>query len=144
MTGGLYDRAVLRLAAASADWPPLAAPAHRATRTSRVCGSTVTVDLDLDGEGRIGAIGLSLHACALGQASAAVLARHAAGQDAGAIEAALGDLRAMLTAPGSADGDAAIDPVWPELATLAVGRDYPARHGAILLPFETALAALAS
>ena len=82
-------------------------------------------------------IGLRVRACAVGQAAAAIFARAAPGRDAAEIEAAHGVLAAWLAEGGN-------PPDWPGLAALAEARGFPARHGAIMLPWTAARDALSS
>ncbi|MBV9930980.1 MAG: iron-sulfur cluster assembly scaffold protein [Alphaproteobacteria bacterium] len=137
MSSTLYSRDILRLAASIPHLGRLEAPHGAAERTSKVCGSRVTVDVALDGEGRIAALGLEVKACALGQASAALLGAEALGQSeaqlAGARDALAAYLRGERDDPGA----------WPGLAVFAAAQTYAARHAAILLPFEAAAAAVA-
>lgn len=135
MSAALYNRDILALAVATADFPPLDAPRHRVSARAPLCGSAIILDLDTDEAGRIAGVGLHVEACALGQASAALLARHAAGQGLAEIRAT----RDAMVAWFKGEGD---EPRWPGFALLAPARDYPARHGAILLPFDAAIAAL--
>jgi len=136
MSGSLYSIDVLRMAARVADFPPLAEPDAAEERRSPTCGSRMTVTLQLNADGRIAAIGLDAKACALGQAAAAILARGVVGVDHAALAAATEGWRAYLA------GDNEALPDWPDLALLAAGRDYPARHPSMKLAFEAALAAL--
>ncbi len=78
---------------------------------------------------------MHVEACALGQASAALLARHAPGRGLSEIRAARGAIAGWFAGESAA-------PDWPGFDLLAPARDYPARHGAILLPFDAAIAAL--
>lgn len=133
----LYTPEMLGLAVELAEWPPLDSPARRAEVRSPTCGSTLAMDLSLDRDGRIDRLGMRVRACAVGQASAAIFARHAAGRDAGQIKLALAKLEAWLDDQGPA-------PDWPDLVMVAAARDYPARHGALLLPWRAAAAALSS
>ncbi|HEU4651716.1 MAG TPA: iron-sulfur cluster assembly scaffold protein, partial [Croceibacterium sp.] len=94
-------------------------------------------DLALDAGGRIGALGLRVRACAVGQASAAIFARHATGRDLADLRRALAALEAWLGGEGPI-------PDWPDLAIVAPAHAYPARHGAMLLPWKAAVAALSS
>lgn len=135
MSAALYNRDILALAVATADFPPLDAPRHRVSARAPLCGSAIILHLDTDEAGRIAGVGLHVEACALGQASAALLARHAAGQGLAEIRAT----RDAMAAWFKGEGD---EPRWPGFALLAPARDYPARHGAILLPFDAAIAAL--
>lgn len=135
-TAALYSPEVLGLATGLAAVPLNDALPLRGSARSPLCGSTIEIGLDADAEGVIARIGMKVHACAIGQASAALFARGAAGRDRTAIAAALADLEAWLN-----NADAAL-PDWPGLAVIAPARSYPARHGAILLPWKAALAAL--
>jgi NifU-like protein involved in Fe-S cluster formation len=80
---------------------------------------------------------MAVRACAVGQASAAIFARHAAGRSAQQISQSLTELEAWLAHDGEL-------PDWPGLAVLEPARAYPARHGAMLLPWKAAVAALSS
>ena len=133
----LYSIEVLRMAASVADFPPLADAQARDERRSPTCGSRMTVTLSLDADGRITAIGLDAKACALGQAAAAIFARSAIGKGQAEVDAASAGWRAYL----SRESDTLPD--WPDLALLAAGRDYPARHPSMRLAFEAASAAMA-
>jgi NifU-like protein involved in Fe-S cluster formation len=133
----LYTPELLALAVELAEYPPLANATCRGEARSPACGSTLALDLALDGEGRIAAVGLRARACAVGQAAAAIFARHAAGRDVAALDAAQQGIAAWLAAQGER-------PDWSDLALLDAARAYPARHGAILLPWRAALAALST
>jgi NifU-like protein involved in Fe-S cluster formation len=78
---------------------------------------------------------MHVEACALGQASAALLARYAPGLG-------LAELRAARDGIASWFAGAEVQPDWPGFDLLAPAQGYPARHGAILLPFDAAIAAL--
>jgi NifU-like protein involved in Fe-S cluster formation len=133
----LYTPELLALAVELAEYPPLdTAPAHGEARSS-TCGSTLTMDLALDDRGRIARLGLRVRACAVGQAAAAIFARHAPGRDLAGIRDVLARLEAWLDDEGPA-------PEWPDVALIAPAREYPARHGAMLLPWKAADAALSS
>jgi len=133
----LYTPELLALAVELARWPRLDEETLRGEARSATCGSTLALDLDLDAAGRIGRFGMTVRACAVGQAAAAVFARHARGRGADDIAAALAGLETWLA------GEAPL-PDWPGLAPLEPARAYPARHGAMLLPWRAALAALSS
>ena len=133
----LYTPELLALAVTLADYPPDGAlPLHGDAR-SKSCGSTLRADLAVDDEGRIERIGLQVRACAVGQAAAAVFARAAAGQGVEQIGAAHASLTAWLAGSGG-------PPAWPGIEAIAPARDFPARHGAIMLPWTAALDALSS
>lgn len=137
MAEALYTIEILRLAAQTGAWPPLAEADGSAERRSPTCGSRVRVDVRLGDDGRVAALGLSVSACALGQASAALLAQSVAGRDVAEIAAARDGLADYLAARGDSLPD------WPGIDVLAPARAYPARHPSLLLPFDAALAALA-
>ncbi len=133
----LYSQEILSAAVGLADFPidpawPLSGEAR-----SRSCGSTLRVGLSLDEQGRIARIGCRAQACAVGQAAAQIFASAAPGHSADEIAATRAELAAWLV--GSAPA-----PDWRGIALLDAARDYPARHGAILLAWDAALAALAS
>ena len=131
----LYSQRILALAADIPWTERLANPQVTAKKRSPLCGSTVTVDLNI-ADGRIGAFGQDVKACALGQASASVLGRHVIGATREQIAAARDALAAMLKAGGPAPG-APFD----ELEVLMPARDYKNRHASILLAWEATLAA---
>lgn len=95
------------------------------------------MQFSLSGEGTIKAIGLQARACAVGQASAAIFARHAQGNGAGTIGAVLASMQHWQAGNGD-------QPDWPDLDLVAPAIDYPARHDAMLLPWKAALEALSS
>ncbi|BBC73113.1 iron-sulfur cluster scaffold-like protein [Altererythrobacter sp. B11] len=133
----LYTPELLALAVELAAFPSRAEAAAQGEARSPTCGSTIAMDLALDGEGRIEQPGMRVRACAVGQAAAAIFARHAAGKDRSAIAAAQQAITAWLAGEGPL-------PDWPDFALLEPARAYPGRHGAILLPWNAALAALST
>lgn len=136
--GDLYHPRVLELAADIPHVGRLTAPQASATRVSKLCGSVVTVDLTL-ADGKVSAIAVEPRACALGQASAAVLAMNALGATVEEIVAARDGLRAML----KEGADPPTGRFW-ELRHLAGVRDYPSRHASTLLAFDAAAEAAAT
>jgi len=136
LSEALYSIDVLRMAARVADFPPLVGTDLRDERRSPTCGSRMTVTLTLADDGTIEAVGLDAKACALGQAAAAIMAQGARGRTAENIAQASEAWRAYLA------GETPDLPDWPELALLAAGRGYPARHPSMRLAFEAASAAL--
>ena len=135
MAPPLYNRAILALAVENALYPPLENAPLTGLQRSMLCGSRVGLDLVLNRQGQIAKLGLSVTACALGQASATLFARHAIGQDHAAMRHARDQLLAWLS-------DAEDAPLWPEFEILAAVKDYPARHSAVLLPFDVAVMTL--
>ncbi|HVL78201.1 MAG TPA: iron-sulfur cluster assembly scaffold protein [Sphingomicrobium sp.] len=136
MTTPLYTPEILRLAASI----PVPAKLERidceAEERSPTCGSRVRVELQLDEERRILSISQEVHACAFGQASAALLAAGAPGKTYEAITSALVDLSAWLAGGREDPGE------WPGFAVLEPARPKRARHAAILLPFRAVASAL--
>lgn len=135
MTAPLYNRDILALAVASADFPPLSDAALSADVRAPLCGSRIQLDLDCDAAGRVTRVGMKVEACALGQAAATLFARHAG-------HSSLAQIGATRTAIAAWFSGAEEAPDWPGFALLAAARDFPARHGAILLPFDAAIKAL--
>ncbi|MFT3966732.1 MAG: iron-sulfur cluster assembly scaffold protein [Sphingobium sp.] len=136
MAEALYTIDILRLAASTSRWPALADPHGSAERRSPTCGSRVRIDVARDAGGRVAALGVDVSACALGQASAAILAAQAVGRDGEELHAAHAALAAYLGGASEALPD------WPGIHHLGPARGYPARHASILLAFEAAAAAL--
>lgn len=137
MTETLYNTRILRLAASIPHGVRLDAPQASVLRVSPVCGSKVTVDLDLDDTGRVARFGQEVRACALGQASAALLGNAVIGASAGELAAARDGLAAYLKGEAATPGD------WPGLDLFAPARPHRARHGSILLAFQAAAEAAA-
>lgn len=132
----LYTPEVLALATNLARFALDEGLTLRGSARSPSCGSSLDLGLALDSSGRIERIGLRSHACAIGQAAAAIFAGGAKGRNREAIAAAETALAAWL-----AGGEL---PDWPGLGVLARARDYPARHAAVMLPWRAALGALPS
>lgn len=132
----LYSPAVLALATSLADWPLAGDMPLRGEARAPLCGSRIELALQTGGNERIDRLGLKVHACAIGQASAAIFAREARGKGRPEIEAAMAALENWLATPSEPL------PSWPGLEAIAAARDFPARHGAMLLPWKAALAAL--
>ena len=137
MTETLYNTEILRLAASIPHHERLTDPQGSAERRSPICGSRVTVDIDLGPDGRVAAIGVLARACALGQASTALLAREVIGRTPAELATARDALTEWLAA---GQGDA---PAWPGLALFAPALAYSARHPSIRLAFEAAAEAAA-
>lgn len=131
MSAPLYTRDILRLAA-SIPYLGRLAGGIGVEKSAPLCGSRVAVDVVLDEAGKVVAIGQEVKACALGQASAALMGAHIIGSDADMLTGARDALAAYLAGKRDDPGD------WPGLDVFAAARSYPARHGAILLPFQAA------
>ena len=137
MTATLYNADILRLATTIPYQERLAAPMATVEKRSPICGSRVTVDVDVDEAGRISAVGLLVRACALGQASSALLGASVIGRTAEEIAATRDALTAWLARTGEA-------PDWPGIDVFGPALDYPARHASIRLAFEAAAEAAAA
>jgi NifU-like protein involved in Fe-S cluster formation len=133
-TQSLYSREVLRLATALPHDDRLENAQGSATRRAPVCGSEMSVDVVANND-VVAAIAIRARACALGQASAAILRSEALGKSALEIGALHQQLKRALDGNGEMPSS---------YAPFAYARDYPARYGAILLPFDTLLAAMQS
>ncbi len=132
MTSQLYTLEVLRLATSTADLRSLERPHASVEKRSPTCGSRVRIDVVVDAQGRVADLGAQLHACALGQASTALMAAHAKGRSGAEIGAARDALRAYLAGSAEEPGK------WPGLEIFEAARSHPGRHAAILLAFEAA------
>lgn len=134
-SAGLYTPEILAAAMTLTQFPWNDGLERKGSARSRSCGSTIEMGLALDVQGRISTIGIRPHACAVGQAAASLFARNAIGRDQAQIAASRQDLAAWLAQAGTA-------PDWPGIDLLETARNYPARHGAIMLAWDAALDAL--
>ena len=100
-------------------------------KRSPICGSRVTVDVELDDEGRVARLGTVVRACLLGQASSTLLARHAIGRTPAELATARDELTAWLAGSGTV-------PAWPGIDIFTPGLKLTARHPSIRLAFEAA------
>ncbi|MDG2002507.1 MAG: iron-sulfur cluster assembly scaffold protein [Novosphingobium sp.] len=98
---------------------------------SRSCGSTIALALSLDAGSRVAQIALKSHACAIGQAAAAIFACAAKGRSLEEIDRSATQIESWLVGEGET-------PDWPGISVLEAALDYPARHGAILLAWQAA------
>ncbi|WP_375382224.1 iron-sulfur cluster assembly scaffold protein [uncultured Sphingomonas sp.] len=128
----VYNNEILRLAASIPRHERLVDPMGTAERRSPICGSRVTVDVNLDADGRVNEMGLLVRACALGQASSALLAAEVLGRTPADLAIARDAMTAWLAAGEGSPPD------WPGLAALSPALGYTARHASIRLAFEAA------
>ena len=135
MIDDLYSARVLALAANMPRAGRLASPDGSSQKVSKLCGSVVTVDLSLK-EGRVSDFAQDVKACALGQASAAVLGAHVIGASVEELTEARDALKAMLK-----QGAPAPEGRFADLKMLEAVKDYPARHASTMLAFEAAVEA---
>lgn len=126
----LYSARILALASEIPHHGRLDAPQASVKRRAPLCGSTVTVDLDLQ-DGRVSRFAQDVKACALGQASAALLGQVVLGRSIAQLTQARDQLRAMLRDDGPVP-DAPFD----SFEVLTPARDYRNRHASILLALE--------
>jgi len=137
MDSALYNRDILRLATSLVAGDCLADPDGSAEVRSPLCGSRIQADVVMDAEGKLRDLALRANACALGQASTAILAQNAVGTALTEIAKLRDGVAQALQRAGD------MPSCWPELALLAAACDYPSRHAAILLPYDAILAAAA-
>ena len=137
MLSDIYNDRILALAANLPRIGRLASPDASATAHSRLCGSTVTVDVALGPDGRVRDFAHDVKACALGQASSSIMARHVVGADAAELRDLHDAVRAMLKQNGAPP-----DGRWADCALLEPIRDFKARHASTLLTFEATLEAV--
>jgi NifU-like protein involved in Fe-S cluster formation len=133
----VYNKRILELAATIPRLGRLAAPDGSATAHSRLCGSTVTVDLALDGDVVVD-FAHDVKACALGQASSALMAQHVVGSTTDELRRLREDVRRMLKENGPAPSGK-----WADVAVLEPVRDFKARHASTLLTFDAVVDAIA-
>jgi NifU-like protein involved in Fe-S cluster formation len=132
----IYNTRILELAGAISHTDRLSDPEGSATGHSKLCGSTVTVDLNLK-DGRVSEFGQSVKACLLGQASASVMGREIVGTTPDELHRVASEMRAMLKEGGPAPTGR-----WADLAVLEPVRNYKARQASTLLVFDAVERAL--
>jgi len=126
----IYSQRILELAAAMPRTARLSRPAATATAHSKLCGSTVSVDLVMEGD-VVTDYGQSVKACLLGQSAASVMGREILGSRAAELRAVGAAMRKMLKEAGPPPQGK-----WGDLAVLEPVRDYKARHASTLLVFD--------
>ncbi len=137
MLNDVYNKRILELAAEIPRLGRLPHPDATATAHSKLCGSTVTVDLML-ADGQITDFAHDIKACALGQASSSIMARNIVGSTPQELRALRDSVRRMLR-ENAAPPEAA---KWADIAVLEPVRDYKARHSSTLLTFDAVVDAL--
>jgi NifU-like protein involved in Fe-S cluster formation len=126
----LYSERILELAANIPHTRRLEAPHASASAHSKLCGSKIAVDLEMDGD-IVTAYGQDVKACLLGQSSASIMGRHIVGSSAAELRQIARDMRRMLKEGGEPPAGK-----WGDLAILEPVRDYKARHASTLLVFD--------
>ena len=136
MLDDIYNTKILELAGNIPRIGRLPDPDATAKAHSRLCGSTVTVDLKV-AEGRVCDFAHEVKACALGQASSSIMARNVVGSTPGELRELRDAVRRMLKENGPPP-----DGRWGDLKYLEPVRDYKARHASTMLTFDAVVDAL--
>ena len=136
MINEIYNRQILGFAADIPRLQRLSAPDATAVAISRLCGSKVTVDLNMK-DGVVTDFGQEVKACALGQASSSIMARHVVGSTAEELRVLREEMYRMLKEEGPAPTGK-----WAELEALLPVRDFKARHASTLLTFDAVVDAV--
>jgi NifU-like protein involved in Fe-S cluster formation len=136
MLNEVYNSRILELAGNIPRLGRLDDPDATATAHSKLCGSTVTVDLKMDGD-TVTDFSHQVKACALGQASSSIMARNVVGAKAGELRGLRETVRRMLKENGAPPSGK-----WADIAVLEPVRDYKARHASTMLTFDAVTAAI--
>jgi NifU-like protein involved in Fe-S cluster formation len=137
MLNDVYNRKILELAGSIPRIGKLDQPDASATAHSKLCGSTVSIDLKMDGD-TVSDFAHEVKACALGQASSSIMARNVVGAKADELRALRDNVRKMLKENGAPPADGR----WADIAVLEPVRDYKARHASTLLTFDAVVDAI--
>lgn len=132
----IYSTRLFEIAAEIPRSQRLTSPDATATAHSKLCGSTIAVDLKLD-DNRVSDFGQTVRACLLGQASAAIVGREIIGSEAAELRRLAHQMRAMLKEGGPPPAGR-----WADLGLLQPVKDYKARHASTLLVFDAVERAL--
>ncbi len=132
----IYSTKILEVVASMPQSEAFEGADGSASKSSKLCGSKIHVDLNVSGE-KITKYGQTVEACLLGQAAASVMAKNAVGLTKGDIEAVRDEMLAMLKEEGPAPKG-----IWTDLEVLYPVKDYKPRHTSMMLVFEATLAAL--
>jgi NifU-like protein involved in Fe-S cluster formation len=126
----LYSARIMEIAAGIPPARHVSDPDGTASAHSKLCGSTIAVELKLNGD-RVSDYGQTVKACLLGQTSAAIMARNIVGSSVAELRQVARTMRAMLK-----DGGPPPDGRWADLAVLEPVREVRARHASTLLVFD--------
>jgi NifU-like protein involved in Fe-S cluster formation len=137
MLNDIYNKRIIELAGNIPRLGRLPDPHASATAHSKLCGSTVKIDLKMEGP-VVTDFAHDVKACALGQASSSIMARHVVGSTARELREVGAAMRRMLKESGPAP-----DGRWADLAILEPVRDFKARHASTLLTFDAVEDAIA-
>ena len=136
MLNDIYNKKIIELAGNIPRLGRLADPDASATAHSKLCGSTVKVDLKMN-DGAVTDFAHEVKACALGQASSSIMARHVVGSTAGELRELREVVRKMLKENGAPPQGK-----WADIALLEPVRDFKARHASTLLTFDAVVDAI--
>ena len=137
MLNDVYNSKILDLAGNIPRLGRLDTPDASATAHSKLCGSTVTIDLKMDGD-TVTDFAHDVKACALGQASSSIMARNVVGAKASELRELRENVRKMLKENGAPPTNGR----WADIAVLEPVRDYKARHASTLLTFDAVVSAI--
>ncbi len=137
MLDDIYNKRILDLAGNIPRLGRLADPDGTATAHSKLCGSTVTVDVRLDADNRVSDFAHEVKACALGQSSSSIMARTVIGSSLEELRAVRDAMHAMLKENGPPP-----DGRWADCAVLEPVRDFKARHTSTMLTFNATVEAV--
>lgn len=132
----LYSARIIELAAAISHSGRLPPPATTASEHSKLCGSTVTIDLEVT-DGRVSAYGQTVRACLLGQAACAVMGNTIVGRPTAELRNLRNTMRRMLKENGPPP-----EGVWSDLSVLEPVRAHKGRHASVMLVFDAVVKAL--
>jgi NifU-like protein involved in Fe-S cluster formation len=130
----LYTTEILRLASSLVANEHLPSPDGTAECRSAICGSLIHAQVNM-ADSVIVQLAIRASACAMGQASAAIVRANALNNSQEMIASLRAEIAAFL------QGEGAMPDIWPDLTLLVPAKDYPARHPAILLPYDAVIAA---
>jgi NifU-like protein involved in Fe-S cluster formation len=136
MLNDVYNEKILDLAGNIPRLGRLAVPDASATALSKLCGSTVTVDVKMDGP-LVSDFAHDVKACALGQASSSIMAHHVVGSSPSELRELRETVRKMLKENGPPPSGK-----WADIAVLEPVRDYKARHASTMLTFDAVVDAV--
>ncbi|MGA9951343.1 MAG: iron-sulfur cluster assembly scaffold protein [Xanthobacteraceae bacterium] len=137
MLDEVYNKRIIELAGTIPRIGRLADADASATALSKLCGSTVTIDLKMNGD-TVTDFAHEVKACALGQASSSIMAQHIVGSKSSELRALRDDVRKMLKENGAPPADGK----WADIAVLEPVRNFKARHASTLLTFDAVVDAI--
>ena len=136
MLNDIYNKRIIELAGNIPRLGRLQNPDASATAHSKLCGSTVKIDLKMEGP-VVTDFAHEVKACALGQASSSIMARHVVGSTASELRELRETVRKMLKENGAPP-----EGKWAEIGLLEPVRDFKARHASTMLTFDAVVDAI--